>query len=75
MSGFRSLRSRAAAIVAAALTLLASGTAAAQTGGYTPSEEDAVLLQLQVKGYRLANDLRGYQTPGGICVDLADVSQ
>lgn len=75
MSRFRSLRSKAAATIAAALALLASGAAAAQTGGYAPSEEDAVLLQLRVKGYRLANDLRGYQTPGGTCVDLADVIQ
>jgi hypothetical protein len=75
MFRFRTLRSKAAATIAAALALLASGTAAAQAGGYTPSEEDAILLQLQVRGYRLANDLRGYQTPGGACVDLADVIQ
>ncbi len=75
MSGFHPLRSRAVAAIAAAFALLGSGTAAAQSGGYTPSEEDAILLQLQVRGYRLANDLRGYQTPGGVCVDLADVIQ
>jgi len=75
MCRFRILRSRAVATIAAAFALLASGTVAAQDGGYTPSEEDAILLQLQVRGYRLANDLRGYQTPGGVCVDLADVIQ
>src|SRR3990170_3274773 len=75
MSRFRSLRSKAVATIAAAFALFGSGTAAAQDGGYTPNEEDAILLQLQIKGYRLANDLRGYQTPGGICVDLADVIQ
>ena len=74
MTRFRTLRQGAAAI-AAAFALLAGGTAAAQTGGYTPSEEDSVLLQLQVKGYRLSTELRGYQTPGGVCVDLADVIQ
>ena len=75
MSRFRTLRSRAVATIAAAFALCASGAASAQAGGYMPSEEDAILLQLQVKGYRLANDLRGYQTPGGICLDLADVIQ
>ena len=69
------MRQGAVATIAAALALLAGGTAAAQTAGYTPSEEDSLLLQLQVKGHRLANDVRGYQTPGGACVDLADVIQ
>jgi hypothetical protein len=75
MPTFRPLRSRAVASIAAAFALLASGTAAAQDGGYTPSDEDSLLLQMQVKGHRLANDLRGYQTPDGVCVDLADVIQ
>jgi hypothetical protein len=75
MPRFRTLRSKAVATIAAALALLACGTAAAQDGGYQPTEEDSILLQLQVKGYRLANDLRGYQTPGGVCIDLADVIQ
>jgi len=75
MSRSRTLRQRAVATIAAAFALLASGTAAAQTGGYTAVEEDSLLLQLQVNGYRLSNELRGYQTPGGVCVDLADVIQ
>src|SRR5687767_14713200 len=75
MPTFRPLRSRAVASIAATFALLASGTAAAQDGGYTPSEEDSLLLQMQVKGHRLANDLRGYQMPDGVCVDLADVIQ
>ena len=75
MSRFRFLRQRAVASIAATLTLLAGSAAAAQSAAYVPSEEDAVLLQLQVKKYRLTNDLRGYQTPDGTCVDLADVIQ
>lgn len=75
MSRFRTLRLGAVATIAAALTLFAGGTAVAQGGGYTPHDEDALLLQLQVKGHRLANDLRGYQTADGVCVDLADVIQ
>lgn len=74
MFGFRLSRQGAVATIAAALALFTGGTATAQSG-YQPNEEDSLLLQLQVKDYRLANDLRGYQTPGGVCVDLADVIQ
>jgi len=74
MPSYRTMRQGAVATIAAALALFAGGTAAAQAD-YAPSEEDSVLLQLQVQGYRLTNDLRGYQTPGGVCIDLADVIQ
>lgn len=56
----------------AALGLFA-GAAVAQD--YAPSEDDAVLLQMQVKKYRLLNEIRGYKTPKGACVDFADVVQ
>src|SRR6187551_1825908 len=69
---FRTWRKAAVAIIAAAAALCAA-PAAGQ--GYAPSEDDAVLLQLQVKSYRLLDEIRGYQTPGGVCVDLADVIQ
>jgi hypothetical protein len=72
MSVFRTWRRAAVASIAAAAALWAV-PAAAQ--GYTPSEDDVVLLQLQVKTYRLLDEIRGYQTPGGVCVDLADVIQ
>ena len=72
MSVFRKWRQAAVASIAAAAALCA-GSAAAQ--GFTPTDNDAVLLQIQVKKYRLLNDIRGYQTPGGVCVDLADVIQ
>jgi hypothetical protein len=72
MLGPRTWRQAAVATIAAAAALLAAPVAAQ---GYTPSEDDAVLLQLQVKKYRLLDEIRGYQTPGGVCVDLADVIQ
>ena len=72
MSVFQTWRKAAVASIAAAATLWAA-PAAAQ--GYTPNEDDAVLLQLQVKTYRLLNEIRGYQTPSGVCVDFADVIQ
>ncbi len=73
MLGPRTWRQTAVATLAAAAALLSGGQAAAQ--GYTPTEDDAVLLQMQVKSYRLLNEIRGYQTPDGVCVDLADVIQ
>ncbi len=76
MLPFRNLGRKAVALAAAAL--LASGfgsQAPAQAAGVkAPTEDDQVILQLQVKKYRLRNDLRGYQLPnGGVCVDLGDV--
>ena len=76
MSALRTMIGKAAALGAAAF--LASATPAwAQTGTpggvATANEEDLVLLQLQVKNHRMRNELRGYQTPDGVCVDLADM--
>ena len=66
----------AAASLAAAACLLGAGGASAQTPAeFSPGDEDFLLLQLQVKKYRLLNDVRGYRTPEGVCVDLADVIQ
>ena len=73
MIGIRKWRQTAVATIAAAAALLAGGSAAAQ--GYKPGEEDVLLLQMQVKSYRLLDEIRGYQTPDGVCVDLADVIQ
>jgi hypothetical protein len=66
-------RTAAVATLGAPAALWSAGSTAAQD--YALSEDDAVLLQLQVKSYRLLNEIRGYQTPGGLCVDLADVIQ
>jgi hypothetical protein len=66
---------KGAASLAAAIVLLGGGQAAAQEAAFRPSDEDFVLLQLQVKKYRMVTELRGYQTPGGVCVDFADVIQ
>lgn len=66
---------KVAAGFAAAALLCGANPALAQDAGYAPAEDDAILLQMQVRKYRLANEIRGYQTPGGVCVDLADVIQ
>ena len=65
---------KAVAFIAAAL--LASGvglaTPAQAAGVKAPTEDDQVILQLQVKRFRMQNELRGYQTEGGVCVDFGD---
>jgi hypothetical protein len=75
MSALKTMIGKAVALGAAAL--VASGVptpAHASLGGAGPSEDDLVLLQLQVKNHRMRNELRGYQTAnGGVCVDLADM--
>ena len=67
--------SKAAAHLAAVLLALgATNAAQAQTSGVKPpTEDDQVILQLRVKNLRLSNELRGYQTGGGVCVDLGDL--
>ena len=56
----------------AALTLLTSPAVGhAQT--WTPSADDALLFDVRLNQYRLGDGVRGYATPTGPCVDLADV--
>jgi hypothetical protein len=66
---------KAAALVAAALLAFGVGgsPAARAAGVKTPSEDDQIILQLQVKKFRMQNELRGYHTDSGTCVDLGDV--
>lgn len=80
MTWFPKLRLTAAASIAAAFALFGvpfgtSAVAALAPAAYAPGEDDFLLLQLQVQKYRLLNEIRGYQTPDGVCVDLADVIQ
>ncbi|MDZ4308470.1 carboxypeptidase-like regulatory domain-containing protein [Allopontixanthobacter sp.] len=67
----------AAAAVAAALGVAGPVNAQTQTSQQTwqPSEDDLLLLQMNVGSYKLANEIRGYQTDRGVCLDLADVIQ
>ena len=69
----------AAAAFAAALGVgvPASGQAPAQASGQVQQlgEDDFLLLQMSVGSYKLSNEIRGYQTDNGVCLDLADVIQ
>ena len=63
---------QAAALGAAALAVWA---APAQAEAWQPGEDDALLLELHSGQYKIGDALRGYQTPGGVCVDFADLVQ
>ncbi len=41
--------------------------------GWKPNEDDSWLFDLRSGQYRLGDGIRGYQTPTGVCVDLADM--
>jgi hypothetical protein len=40
---------------------------------WAPNEDDSWLFDMRSGQYRLGDGVRGYQTPQGICADLADV--
>jgi hypothetical protein len=59
-------------VLIGALILL--GTPAAQAASaWTANPDDALLFDVRLGQYRLGEGVRGYQTPEGICLDLADV--
>jgi len=57
--------------------LVPSGAHAVDTApvsaAWSPNEDDSWLFDLRSGQYRLGDGVRGYQTPQGICVDLADI--
>jgi hypothetical protein len=56
----------------AALGSLGQVAPARAEAGWKPTADDALLLDVRLGQYRLGDGVRGYQTPGGVCVDLAD---
>ena len=52
------------------------GAVAAQpaysSSNWKPNGDDAVLLDARLGKYRLGEGIRGYATPHGVCIDLAD---
>nr|WP_166177735.1 carboxypeptidase regulatory-like domain-containing protein [Altererythrobacter segetis] len=67
-------RKAAALVVAAVLASGAGVSPSARAAGVTtPTQDDQVILQLQIKKFRMGNELRGYHTANGTCVDLADM--
>lgn len=66
----RAVRSLAA--LCAALSVAHAMPASAASDSWTPNADDAVLLEVRSGQYRLGEGVRGYMTPSGPCVDLAD---
>ena len=64
---------QAAAFLAAASAVGAAVPAGAEA--WQPSEDDSLILELHSGAYKLGDTLRGYQTPAGVCVDMADLIQ
>lgn len=62
------------AIAFAAVALGASVPAAAQSA-WQANDDDALLLKFTIGKHELVNEVRGYQTNRGVCLDLGDVIQ
>ena len=58
---------------AAALFGLGQPGMASAQARWTANSDDALLFDVRLGQYRLGDGVRGYQIPGGTCVDLADV--
>lgn len=59
---------RGIAVLAGALAL----AQAAPVRAWTPNPDDALLFDVRMGPYRVGDGVRGYATPEGVCVDLAD---
>ena len=57
-------------LLGAALLLGLAQPQAAQA--WTPDPDEALLLDVRLGKYQLGDGVRGYQTPSGACVDMAD---
>ncbi len=64
-----------AAPVQAAPSSASPIAAAARQTTWQANQDDFLLLQIVVGSYKLNNEVRGYQTDSGVCLDLADVIQ
>jgi hypothetical protein len=69
--GIRSIR-RAVALGAAAFAVWSVPVLAQ---GWMANADDALLLELHTRSYKVGDTIRGYQTPQGVCVDFADLIQ
>jgi len=70
---FRHFRPIAAAFAAALALVPASPVVAAPTAqAWVANPDDALLFDVRMGIYRVGDGVRGYATPDGICVDLAD---
>jgi hypothetical protein len=66
-------RNALAILALAAGTLSVSASPAYAEAGWKANEDDAILLDIRSGQYRIGDGVRGYTTPTGTCVDLADI--
>jgi len=76
----RAILLRILPVLAAALTLVSALPTSAQalekkyiSDDWTPNDDDSWLFDLRSGQLRIGDGVRGYQTPTGVCVDLADL--
>ncbi len=62
-----------AVLAVAAGTIAVPAAPVLAAGAWTANDDDAILLDIRSGQYRIGNGVRGYQTPGSVCVDFADV--
>lgn len=60
------------AAIAALVALAGATMAPAQSADWEPHPDDSLLFDVRLGDYRLGDGVRGYQTPGSICIDLGD---
>lgn len=53
------------------VALFGAASASAQAE-WEPHPDDSLLFDVRLGEYRLGDGVRGYQTPGSVCIDLAD---
>ncbi len=58
--------------IAAAVALLSFAHGAPAHAAWTANTDDALLFEVRMGKYRVGDGVRGYTTPQGVCVDLAD---
>ena len=61
-----------AALALCALASLGQALPARADSGWTANADDALLFEVRLGKYRVGDGVRGYATPGGVCVDFAD---
>ena len=66
------LRAGQALAALAAIGSASFGAPARAASVWAANPDDAVLLDVRLNQYRLGDGVRGYDTPGGVCVDFAD---
>lgn len=70
---FRIARHALASLAVVAGTLGVSATATYAQSTWKANDDDALLLDIRSRKFRIGDGVRGYQTPSGVCVDFADV--